>query len=224
MVTLPASRHFSAVIFDKDGVLVNSEPELDRRRRTFFAEQGIDDSAFPDFCGSNNEVIWTCVEPRDPARRQALYERFRARFANEPMPYERLAAPGMREVLEQLRASGLKLGLASSSPRWVIDAFLAALDIGCFFDATVSGEECPAYKPAPDVYLRAMELLGVGPAQALVVEDSPTGILAAHRAGAFVCAVPAPAGVELDQSLADVRLTALSEVADLVAVVRPSRH
>lgn len=206
---------YEAVIFDKDGVLVNSEPELDRRRRAFFAEEGIDDSGFPDFYGSNNKVVWGCVEPHDVERRERLYKKFRTRFANNPMPYAELATPGVRETLSGLRRAGVRTGLASASPRWVIDGFVEALGIGGLLDVTVSGEECAASKPAPDVYLRTMELLGVEPGQTLVVEDSPIGILAAHRSGARVCAMPLPEGVHLDQSLADVHLSGLTDVLAL---------
>lgn len=211
---------YEAVIFDKDGVLVNSEPELDRRRRAFFAEEGIDDSDFPDFYGSNNKVVWGCVEPHDETRRARLYEKFRLRFASNPMPYAELATPGVRETLSGLRRAGVRTGLASASPRWVIDGFVDALGIGELLDVTVSGEECALSKPAPDVYLRTMELLGVGPEQTLIVEDSPIGLLAAHRSGAYVCAMPPPEGVRLDQSLADVHLTRLADVLSVALAGR----
>ena len=206
---------FEAVIFDKDGVLVNTEPELDRRRKAFFAREGIDDSGFPSFYGSNNKVVWSCVEPRDEVRREELYARFRRQFADDPMPYAELATPGVHEVLLGLRERGVRTGLASASPRWVIDSFVEALGISELLDVTVSGEECAASKPAPDVYLRAMGLLGVEPAATVVVEDSPIGLLAAHRAGALVCAMPLPQGVSLDQSLADVRLSCLEDLLSL---------
>ena len=64
---------YEAIIFDKDGVLVDTEPFYDRRRREFFAEVGIDDSAFPSFYGSNNEVIWKTAVPTDSLKREALY-------------------------------------------------------------------------------------------------------------------------------------------------------
>lgn len=206
---------FEAVIFDKDGVLVNTEPELDRRRKAFFAREGIDDSGFPSFYGSNNKVVWSCVEPRDEVRREELYARFRRQFADDPMPYAQLATPGVHEVLLGLRERGVRTGLASASPRWVIDGFVEALGISELLDVTVSGEECAASKPSPDVYLRAMGLLGVEPAATVVVEDSPIGLLAAHRAGALVCAMPLPQGVSLDQSLADVRLSCLEDLLSL---------
>lgn len=206
---------FEAVIFDKDGVLVNTEPELDRRRKAFFAREGIDDSGFPSFYGSNNKVVWSCVEPRDEVRREELYARFRRQFADDPMPYAQLVTPGVHEVLLGLRERGVRTGLASASPRWVIDGFVEALGISELLDVTVSGEECAASKPAPDVYLRAMALLGVEPAATVVVEDSPIGLLAAHRAGALVCAMPLPQGVSLDQSLADVRLSCLEDLLSL---------
>lgn len=209
---------FEAVIFDKDGVLVNTEPELDRRRKAFFAREGIDDSGFPSFYGSNNKVVWSCVEPRDEVRREELYARFRRQFADDPMPYAELAMPGVHEVLLGLRERGVRTGLASASPRWVIDGFVEALGISELLDVTVSGEECAASKPAPDVYLRAMALLGVEPAATVVVEDSPIGLLAAHRAGALVCAMPLPQGVSLDQSLADVRLSCLEDLLSLLGM------
>lgn len=205
---------YEAIIFDKDGVLVDTEPFYDRRRREFFAEVGIDDSAFPSFYGSNNEVIWKTAVPTDSLKREALYQRFRSRFANDPVPYAQLCVPRMREVLQMCRALGLKTGLASAGPRWVIDGFLEQLKMASAFDATLSGEDCAANKPAPDIYLAAMGRLGVSPCRTLVVEDSPLGIRAAHEADATVCAVMPPSAPELDQSLADVRLGPLAALLD----------
>lgn len=205
---------YEAIVFDKDGVLVDTEPYYDQRRRAFFAEVGIDDSAFPSFYGSNNEVIWKTVVPNDPVRRRALYQQFRLKFANAPVPYARLCVPGMREVLHACRGLGLRMGLASASPCWVVGDFLSQLQLTDFFDVALSGEECPANKPAPDIYLKAMRRLGVSPAKTLVVEDSPLGIRAAHKAGATVCAVTPPSAPHLDQSLADVQLGELRALLD----------
>lgn len=206
------------VVFDKDGVLVNTEPEHERRLRVYLGECGIDCSEMPCLYGSNNEATWSWVEPCDPERRERLYQGFRRRWHDEPIPYAQLLDSEALAVLRTLRAAGLRVGLASSSPAWAIEGFLRATRLLGQFDAVLSGEQCPATKPTPDVYLEVMRELGVKPAEAVVVEDSPTGILAAHRSGAFTCAVPLPKGVELDQTLADARLSSLGALAKLLGL------
>ena len=79
-------------------------------------------------------------------------------------------------------------------------------------DYTISGHECSAFKPDPEIYLRAMEVLGVEPAECLVIEDSPLGIEAGKRSGARVLALRPHEGVNLDQSAADVVIDDLSDI------------
>lgn len=160
------------VVFDKDGVLVNTEPEHERRLRVYLGECGIDCSEMPCLYGSNNEATWSWVEPCDPERRERLYQGFRRRWHDEPIPYAQLLDSEALAVLRTLRAAGLRVGLASSSPAWAIEGFLRATRLLGQFDAVLSGEQCPATKPAPDVYLEVMRELGVKPAEAVVVEDS----------------------------------------------------
>lgn len=201
-----------AVLFDKDGVLMDSEAEYERRRQIFFSERGIDSSGFPDFYGSNNDVIWRTVEPNDAERRARLEVEFVERFKDEPMVYADYVYPAVRPTLEALRARGILTALASSSPRKFIDRFLDETGLTELFDYTVSGEECENHKPAPDVYLRAMEALGVHPDEVLVVEDSPLGIAAGRAAGAFVLAPSVPSAPGVDQSEADARIVDISGV------------
>lgn len=201
-----------AVLFDKDGVLMDSEAEYERRRQIFFSERGIDASGFPDFYGSNNDVIWRTVEPNDAGRRARLAVEFVERFKDEPMIYADYVYPAVRSTLEALRARGILTALASSSPRKFIDRFLDETGLTELFDYTVSGEECENHKPAPDVYLRAMEALGVHPDEVLVVEDSPLGIAAGRAAGAFVLAPSVPSAPGVDQSEADARIVDISGV------------
>lgn len=201
-----------AVLFDKDGVLMDSEAEYERRRQIFFSERGIDSYGFPDFYGSNNDVIWRTVEPNDAERRARLEVEFVERFKDEPMVYADYVYPAVRPTLEALRARGILTALASSSPRRFIDRFLQAVDMVDLFDYTVSGEECDNHKPAPDVYVRAMEALGVRADEVLVVEDSPLGIAAGRAAGAFVLALFVPSAPGVDQSEADARIADISGV------------
>ena len=203
-----------AVLFDKDGVLMDSEAEYQRRRQIFFSERGIDSSGFPDFYGSNNDVIWRTVEPNDAERRARLAVEFVERFKDEPMIYADYVYPAVRPTLEALRARGILTALVSSSPRKFIDRFLDETGLTELFDYTVSGEECENHKPAPDVYLRAMEALGVHPDEVLVVEDSPLGIAAGRAAGAFVLAPSVPSAPNVDQSEADACIEGLDQVLE----------
>lgn len=203
-----------AVLFDKDGVLMDSEAEYERRRQIFFSERGIDSSGFPDFYGSNNDVIWRTVEPNDAERRARLAVEFVERFKDEPMIYADYVYPAVRPTLEVLRARGILTALASSSPRKFIDRFLDETGLAELFDYTVSGEECENHKPAPDVYVRAMEALGVHADEVLVVEDSPLGIAAGRAAGAFVLAPSVPSAPNVDQSEADACIEGLDQVLE----------
>lgn len=203
-----------AVLFDKDGVLMDSEAEYERRRQIFFSERGIDSSGFPDFYGSNNDVIWRTVEPNDAERRARLAVEFVERFKDEPMIYADYVYPAVRPTLEVLRARGILTALASSSPRKFIDRFLDETGLAELFDYTVSGEECENHKPAPDVYVHAMEALGVHADEVLVVEDSPLGIAAGRAAGAFVLAPSVPSAPNVDQSEADACIEGLDQVLE----------
>ena len=141
---------------------------------------------------------------------------FLARFSDEPLRYSRFLVPGVADTLRALKEKGLLLGLASSSPHWCIDNFLAECGLAGIFDVVLSGEEVAAPKPAPDVYLAAMEALGVEPSRVLVVEDSPIGLRAAHDSGARVCSILPPSAPALDQSLADVHVDRFGDVLKLV--------
>lgn len=97
--------------------------------------------------------------------------------------------PGCRELIDDAGGK-LPLALASSSPRRLILAVLARFDLGARFQAVISGEEVTAPKPAPDIFLRAAQALGVAPAACAVLEDSLAGVTAGRAAGMFVIAVP----------------------------------
>ncbi len=98
--------------------------------------------------------------------------------------------PGAVDAVRRLEAKGLRLAVASSSNRELIDAVLARLEVTDSFEVTVSSEEVARGKPAPDVYLEAARRLGVEPARCMAVEDSASGIRAAHAAGMRVVAYP----------------------------------
>jgi len=98
--------------------------------------------------------------------------------------------PGAIEVVGRLAAGGLRLAVASSSNRALIDGVLTRLGLADRFEVTVSSEEVARGKPSPDVYLETARRLGVAPAECAAVEDSASGIRAAHAAGMRVIAYP----------------------------------
>jgi HAD superfamily hydrolase (TIGR01509 family) len=181
-----------AVVFDLDGVLLDSEQLWDETREQLAKERGgrWHDRAQRDMMGMSSrewsrymhETIGLPESPEDINRE--VVERLAAAY-REQLP----VIPGAREAVERL-AARWPLGLASSSNRELIDLALELLGVGRLFKATVSSEEVARGKPAPDVYLEAARRLGVDPAHTAAMEDSHNGILAAKAAGMRVIAIP----------------------------------
>ncbi len=176
-----------SVIFDMDGVLVNSEPVHYRAYLMALAKWGKDLTyeEYKKYIGTTNAVII-----------DGLIEKFglligREEF-NERMKgykaflYERDGYPGVAgipELLRSLKEAGYKLAVASSSPYENIEKATQALGIRRYFDVLVSGESVENPKPAPDVFLKTAKELGTAPEECLVVEDSCHGVHAARAAG-----------------------------------------
>ena len=205
-----------AVVFDLDGVLLDSEQLWDKAREQLARERGGrgHDQAQRDMMGMSS-LEWSrymhetigLPEPPEEISREVV-ERLTALY-RERLP----AIPGAKEAVERL-AADYKLGLASSSNRELIDLALELLGVAHLFAATVSSEEVACGKPAPDVYLEAARRLGIEPARAAAVEDSQNGILAAKAAGMRVIAIPNRHFPPDEQALAraDVTLGSLAEL------------
>lgn len=204
-----------AVLFDMDGVLAFTEQFYNRRRLTFLAEHGIVFDEEPDWTGANDNVVWGESVP-DPGLRERLRADYVTYADEHPTPWNDLANDQAHLAFSLLSDMGVRVAICSSSWRSLIEEFVDALDLRPFLSLTISGAECPEYKPAPDIYLTAMDRLDVRPNEVVVVEDSPIGIQAGKAAGAFVCAMRQPAGVVLDQAGADVVIDELSDVVNLV--------
>ena len=131
-----------------------------------------------------------------------------------PVPYGELLNRDAAPVMRELHRRDVKCAIASSSYRDLIDELVEVADIANVLDFTISGHECSAFKPDPEIYERAMGALGVGPDEALVIEDSPLGIEAGRRSGARVLALRPHEGVVLDQSGADRIIDSLADILD----------
>jgi len=187
-----------AVILDMDGVLVDSEPlqarawqealaglGLERQLGWFDSWIGIADSIMAEHLAERPEL------DRSPAE---LLELKRSRY-KEIVAREMRLYPDLADRLQRLRAGLAERGPApllavvTSSSRGEMQQTLLAVGLQDFFPVQVSADDVARLKPAPDPFLRAIELLGVAPAQCLVVEDSPTGVAAGLAAGCTVLAV-----------------------------------
>ena len=214
-----------AVIFDLDGVLVDSEHVWDEVREEFAREQGgrWPDRAQADMMGMSS-LEWSrymhdvvgLADPPDEISAEVV-RRMQGRYARD-LPI----IPGAVEAVRRLDGS-YRLAVASSSNRPLIDAVLSAAGLADAFEVTVSSEEVARGKPAPDVYLEAARRLEVEPERAAAIEDSANGIRSAHAAGMRVVAIPnrrypppddalALAGLVLD-SLAELTPDAVGRLA-----------
>jgi HAD superfamily hydrolase (TIGR01509 family) len=182
----------AAVVFDLDGVLVDSEQLWDAARRELVAEEGgtwRDDATHammgmsaPEWSRYVHEELGVDLAPT--AISTAVVERL-DRLYRERLPL----LPGAREAVIAA-AERWPLGLASSSNREIIDLVLELAGLTASFDATVSSEEVARGKPAPDVYLEAARRLRVAPTDCAAVEDSTNGLRSAAAAGMKVVAIP----------------------------------
>ena len=189
---MTAGTEIEAVVFDMDGVLVDSEHLWDEIREQLAHERGgrWHDRAQADMMGMSSpewspymhDVIGLAESPDEINAEgvRQLLKRYR-----ESLPL----LPGAVDAVERLSARW-PLGLASSSNRGVIDAVLSTAGIADRFRATVSSEEVERGKPAPDVYVEAARRLDVEPGRCAAVEDSKNGIRSAKAAGLRVVAIP----------------------------------
>ena len=175
-----------AIVFDFDGVLVDSEPWWDKADASIVEAEGkvLLPEAKKAVIGLKQEVsIRTILSMHgiagDPEAFMRRRERMMEGFYAGAIPLFR----GVREALEALTARGLILAVASSTPRRLIALSLNHHGIRPFFRQVISAEEVEHGKPAPDIFLKALELLAVPPIEAIVVEDSSPGIIGANAAG-----------------------------------------
>lgn len=213
----------AAVLFDNDGLTLDTEPIWTRAEEVLFARYGseftMDHKRY--ILGSSPAVAAVKLEEilghPGPALTAELYELTIAAFADGVAPM-----PGALELIAALRDAGTPIGLVSNSTRAFVDAALAAAGLADAFAVTVVGEEVAESKPAPDAYLAAAAALGVDPAGCVVLEDSPTGVQAGRAAGMRTIGIPSVDGIDLDADLVAPSLTDRA-VWSAVGLERPVR-
>ncbi|GAB6931091.1 HAD family hydrolase [Paenibacillus sp. JCM 10914] len=208
-----------AFIFDMDGVIIDSEPlhfEVDIQVMNNFGS-AITHEQLEQYVGMTNPEMWKRIidehklaQTVEEIIEYQLRQKIDLLTAREMHPIE-----GIRELLDRLKAHDIPAAIASSSPPVFIKAVLNKFDLLDRFEFVVSGEEVEHGKPAPDVYLKAAELLGVAPAHCMVLEDARHGVAAAKAAGMECIGYVNPNSGNQDLSQADFIVKSISEVVQI---------
>jgi HAD superfamily hydrolase (TIGR01509 family) len=205
-----------ALVFDFDGLIFDSETHEYAVVREIFQEHGADLSlevwgecvgraaGYFDPCTYLEECTGTRLERGEMDRLR--HERFHARIQGQgPLP-------GVAGCLEAARARGLRLAVASSATRDWVEGQLGRLGLRGHFDCVLTADDVERAKPHPDLYLRAVERLGVRPEEAVAFEDSPNGALAAKTAGLHCVVVPNAVTAALSFCPVDLRVESMLQV------------
>lgn len=187
----------NAVLFDMDGLLVDTEPYWLETERELMADFGVIwQSEDQLYClgGPMQKVgdyMSSLAQNRESSEwfAEELIDRMAKKFENITL------MPGIADLLDEIAALNLPTALVSASPRRLVDAVLASFPVSPF-TVTISANDVTRGKPHPDPYLKAAAILGIDITRSLIIEDSPTGVTAARASGAFVVAVPHIAPVE----------------------------
>jgi HAD superfamily hydrolase (TIGR01509 family) len=208
-----------AVVFDNDGLLLDTEEAWTRAESELFRRY---DATFTmdhkrDLIGSSHTIAAGKLEVMlgRPGHGHALMDELH-RLVMAEATHDVEPRPGAVALVEALTAAGIPIAVASNSPRAFLDLVLQTSGMAGRFATTVAGDEVPRPKPAPDIYLEACRRLGADPARAIGIEDSPTGAQAAKAAGLTVIGVPYLPDLEIPP--ADLVASSLADPSVLSAV------
>ena len=201
----------AAVIFDMDGVLLDSEPLHYEAVRQILQEQGVE---FPledyfRYLGTTLTSTWDDLCGRYPIHMP--FEQFETRYNADVLAQYEAGAPliaGAMELVQQLSEAGIPIAVASSSHRQWVEAALNGVGLRQYFDQTTAGDEVSEGKPSPEIYLKAAAKLGFAPEDCIAIEDAPAGVESAAAAGMRVVLVRS-------ELTTDLNLTSDWEVDDL---------
>lgn len=214
-MTNPLLQNVRALIFDMDGVIVDSEPLHLLAYQKFFEEYGVKYTA-----EHNKEFLGT----KDVWMAGVLIERYTLPHTPETLVKAKeelllqlimdraVARPGLQDILSKAEGAGLPMSIASSATLPTINLVVDRLNIRRYFKALTSGDEVTHGKPAPDVFLLAAQRLNTPPEKCLVIEDTLNGMKAAKAAGMMCIAIPCEATMHQDHSIADVQLQSLAQI------------
>ncbi len=208
-----------AVIFDMDGVIVDSEIVYLTFVRDFIRKQGVYvelENLYP-IVGTTLQVTWQMMSDAlhgimSPAEVKHEYKKYTADFI---VDFPSILRQEIHVLLKHFKKNGLKIALASSNDSDTIENVLTTCSIRHYFDSIVSGDKFIESKPNPEIYHYSAKCLGVEYDECVVIEDSTYGVQAGHRAGMTVIAL-IDERFNADQSLADYRIEELLQAIPLI--------
>jgi HAD superfamily hydrolase (TIGR01509 family) len=212
---------FKALIFDMDGVLIDSEPLHKQIEQEILMELGVNVSLEEHFkFASMGKEMWDIMRQRYGFNREATADelhlekakRYLKALTSKPI----LPIDGLKELMTYARDKGLILAVASSSGVYNINLVLDAIGLKEFCTLIVSGEQVPRNKPFPDIYLKTAELLELDVTECVVVEDSENGVKSAKSAGMFCIGFRNLSSGNQDISTADVIVDSLREAIGII--------
>ena len=205
-----------AVIFDMDGVIIDSEPihmESDKMTMKYF-DREISDEELNNYVGISNPDMWS--ELREKYHMTASIEEILEKHTSykKHLFENRKLTPikGIKMLLDDLKNSGIRVGLASSSTKEFIEIILNNLGLLEYFESIISCDDVARSKPSPDIFIKAAEVLRVKPSDCLVIEDSSHGVKAAKLAEMKCIGFINPNSGKQDLSLADAVVCSIEEI------------
>ena len=212
---------FKALIFDMDGVLIDSEPLHKKIEQDILKELGVNVSLEEHFkFASIGKVMWDIMRKRYGFNKEVttdeLHKEKEKRYIKALTSKPILPIDGLKELVTYAKEKGLLLAVASSASIFNINLVLKAIGLEQFFDLIVSGEQVPRNKPYPDIYLKTAELLKLDVKECAVVEDSANGVMSAKAAGMYCIGFRNLSSGNQDISPADVIVDSLREAIGII--------
>ena len=209
------------MIFDMDGVIIDSEPIHQECERRMFSLLGIgiSDEQHNALVGATDETMWSTlgklhhmpisITEAIQLKKSLYLEYLKRETYIEPLPF-------VNELISDLYNNGFRLAVASSSPPEQIDFILKKFELKRYFHAIVSGEDVEVGKPHPEIFLKAADVLGVQPSSCVVIEDSFNGVTAAKKAGMKCIGFNNPNSGNQDLSKADTIVHSFKELSQVI--------
>ena len=211
------------MLFDMDGVLLDSEPLHVKINSKIYRELGIvvDAQLVSEFVGRTSMDRWTRIINKFNLKNTAgeLSDRQWNRLIAALGDSDIGPSAGLHVLLACLRSAGIRSTIASASTGVFVDAVIDYLKLQGDMEGAATGDEVINCKPAPDIFLLAAQKLGVAPSDCMVIEDSSAGVAAGKAAGMYVVGYDNPTSPGQDLSMADVTVDNLADICEVLAKI-----